>query len=196
MTITAAMVKELREKTNAGMMDCKNALKESNGDMEKAIAYLRKKGMVAAEKRSGRKAKEGLIDSYIHPGNRLGVLIEVNCETDFVAKNEEFKKFTRNMAMQVAASNPLVVKREDLSPEKIEKELDVYRGQAKEAGKPEGIIEKIAQGKLKKYYQDVCLLEQSFIRNPEKTVKDMVNDIRAIIGENIVIRRFERFQLG
>ncbi len=196
MTITAAMVKELREKTNAGMMDCKNALKESNGDMEKAIAYLRKKGMVAAEKRSGRQAKEGLIDSYIHPGNRLGVLIEVNCETDFVAKNEEFKKFTRNMAMQVAASNPLVVKREDLSPEKIEKELDVYRGQAKEAGKPEGIIEKIAQGKLKKYYQDVCLLEQSFIRNPEKTVKDMVNDIRAIIGENIVIRRFERFQLG
>ena len=196
MTITAAMVKELREKTNAGMMDCKEALQESNGDMEKAIDYLRKKGMAASEKRSGREAKEGLIDAYIHPGNRLGVLIEVNCETDFVAKNEEFKKFTRNMAMQVAASNPLVVKREDLSPEKIEKELDVYRGQAREAGKPEDIIDKIANGKLNKYYQDVCLLEQSFIRNPEKTVEDMVNDIRAIIGENIVIRRFERFQLG
>lgn len=194
--ITAAMVKELREKTNAGMMDCKKALMESNGDMEKAVEYLRKKGMAAAEKRAGREAKEGVVDAYIHPGNRLGVLVEVNCETDFVAKNEEFKKFARNMAMQIAASNPLVVKREELSQETIDKELDVYRSQARDSGKPENIIDKIAQGKLNKYYQEVCLLEQSYIRDPEKTVEDLVNEIRATIGENIVIRRFERFQLG
>ncbi len=196
MSITAAMVKELREKTGAGMMDCKNALQEGNGDIKKAIEYLRKKGMAAAQKRSVRTTKEGIIDAYIHPGNRLGVLIEVNCETDFVAKNEEFKKFIRNMAMQVAASNPLVVQKDDLSKEMIEKELEVYRSQAKEAGKPDNLIDKIAQGKLGKYYQEVCLLEQSYIRDPEKTVQDMVTDIRAVIGENIVIKRFERFQLG
>lgn len=196
MSITAAMVKELREKTGAGMMDCKNALQEGNGDIKKAIEYLRKKGMAAAQKRSVRTTKEGIIDAYIHPGNRLGVLIEVNCETDFVAKNEEFKKFIRNMAMQVAASNPLVVQKDDLSKEMIEKELDVYRSQAKEAGKPDNLIDKIAQGKLGKYYQEVCLLEQSYIRDPGKTVQDMVTDIRSVIGENIVIKRFERFQLG
>ena len=196
MSITAAMVKELREKTGAGMMDCKNALQEGNGDIKKAIEYLRKKGMAAAQKRSVRPTKEGIIDAYIHPGNRLGVLIEVNCETDFVAKNEEFKKFIRNMAMQVAASNPLVVQKDDLSKEMIEKELEVYRSQAKEAGKPDNLIDKIAQGKLGKYYQEVCLLEQSYIRDPGKTVQDMVTDIRSVIGENIVIKRFERFQLG
>ncbi|MCH8125846.1 translation elongation factor Ts [candidate division KSB1 bacterium] len=196
MSITAAMVKELREKTGAGMMDCKNALQEGNGDIKKAIEYLRKKGMAAAQKRSVRTTKEGIIDAYIHPGNRLGVLIEVNCETDFVAKNEEFKKFIRNMAMQVAASNPLVVQKDDLSKEMIEKELEVYRSQAKEAGKPDNLIDKIAQGKLGKYYQEVCLLEQSYIRDPGKTVQDMVTDIRSVIGENIVIKRFERFQLG
>ncbi len=196
MSITAAMVKELREKTGAGMMDCKNALQESKGDVEKAIDYLRKKGMAAAEKRSGRMTNEGIIDAYIHPGNRLGVLIEINCETDFVAKNEDFKNFVRNMAMQVAASNPLVVQKEDLSQEIVGKELEVYRSQAKEAGKPDNLIDRIAQGKLGKYYQEVCLLEQSYIRDPEKTVQDMVTDIRAIIGENIVIKRFERFQLG
>ena len=196
MSITAAMVKELREKTGAGRMDCKNALQEGNGDIKKAIEYLRKKGMAAAQKRSVRTTKEGIIDAYIHPGNRLGVLIEVNCETDFVAKNEEFKKFIRNMAMQVAASNPLVVQKDDLSKEMIEKELEVYRSQAKEAGKPDNLIDKIAQGKLGKYYQEVCLLEQSYIRDPGKTVQDMVTDIRSVIGENIVIKRFERFQLG
>ena len=196
MSITAAMVKELREKTGAGMMDCKNALQEGNGDIKKAIEYLRKKGMAAAQKRSVRTTKEGIIDAYIHPGNRLGVLIEVNCETDFVAKNEEFKKFIRNMAMQVAASNPLVVQKDDLSKEMIEKELEVYRSQAKEAGKPDNLIDKIAQGKLGKYYQEVCLLEQSYIRDPGKTVQDMVTDIRSVIGENLVIKRFERFQLG
>ena len=196
MSITAAMVKELREKTGAGMMDCKNALQEGNGDIKKAIEYLRKKGMAAAQKRSVRTTKEGIIDAYIHPGNRLGVLIEVNCETDFVAKNEEFKKFIRNMAMQVAASNPLVVQKDDLSKEMIEKELEVYRSQAKEAGKPDNLIDKIAQGKLGKYYQEVCLLEQSYIRDPGKTVQDMVTDIRSVIAENIVIKRFERFQLG
>jgi elongation factor Ts len=196
MTISAAQVKELREKTGAGMMDCKRALEDAKGDVEKAIELLRKKGIAAAEKRAGREAKQGLIDSYIHPGNRLGVLIEINCETDFVAKNEEFGQFVRNMAMQVAASNPKVVKREQLAQEEIDKELEIYRGQAKEAGKPDQIIDKIAQGKLEKFYQEVCLMEQSFIRDPEKTVQDVLTDLRAKIGENIIIRRFQRFQIG
>jgi elongation factor Ts len=196
MTISAAQVKELREKTGAGMMDCKRALEDAKGDVEKAIELLRKKGIAAAEKRAGRAAKQGLIDAYIHPGNRLGVLIEINCETDFVAKNEEFGQFVRNMAMQVAASNPRVVKREQLAQEEIDKELEIYRGQAKEAGKPDQIIDKIAQGKLEKFYQEVCLMEQSFIRDPEKTVQDVLTDLRAKIGENIIIRRFQRFQIG
>ncbi len=196
MTISAAQVKELREKTGAGMMDCKRALEDADGDVEKAIELLRKKGIAAAEKRAGRAVKQGLIDAYIHPGNRLGVLIEINCETDFVAKNEEFGQFVRNMAMQVAASNPRVVKREQLAQEEIHKELEIYRGQAKEAGKPDQIIDKIAQGKLEKFYQEVCLMEQSFIRDPEKTVQDVLTDLRAKIGENIIVRRFQRFQIG
>ncbi|MEE9169636.1 MAG: translation elongation factor Ts [bacterium] len=196
MTISAAQVKELREKTGAGMMDCKRALEDADGDVEKAIELLRKKGIAAAEKRAGRAVKQGLIDAYIHPGNRLGVLIEINCETDFVAKNEEFGQFVRNMAMQVAASNPRVVKREQLAQEEIDKELEIYRGQAKEAGKPDQIIDKIAQGKLEKFYQEVCLMEQSFIRDPEKTVQDVLTDLRAKIGENIIVRRFQRFQIG
>ena len=194
--VTAEMVKELREKTGAGVMDCKQALQEADGDFDKAIEILRKKGAASAQKRLGRETKEGVIDAYIHPGNRLGVLIEVNCETDFVARNEEFRQFVRNMAMQVAASNPLVVSREDLPQELVEKELEIYRSQAREQGKPEHIIDKIAQGKLEKYYQEVCLLEQAYIRDPDRTVEDILNEIRAKIGENIIIKRFVRYQLG
>jgi elongation factor Ts len=196
MAISADMVKQLREKTGAGIMDCKKALQENDGDIEQAIEWLRKKGMASAQKRSGRETKEGIIDSYIHPGNRIGVMIEVNCETDFVAKNEEFGKFVRNMAMQVAAANPLVVSREELSQDIIDKEMNIYREQALATGKPEHIVDKIAQGKLEKYYQEVCLLEQSYIREPDKTVETLLTDLRAKIGENINIKRFVRFQLG
>ena len=196
MAVTAGMVKELREKTGAGIMDCKQALQEAEGDFEKAVEILRKKGQASAQKRAGRETKEGVIDAYIHPGNRLGVLIEVNCETDFVARNEEFRQFVHNIAMQVAASNPMVISREDLPQEVVEKELEIYRSQAREQGKPEHIIDKIAQGKLEKFYQEACLLEQAYIRDPDRTVEDLLNEIRAKIGENIVIRRFVRYQLG
>ena len=196
MAISAGLVKELREKTGAGIMDCKKALKENDGDLEKAVEWLRKKGMASAKKRESRETKEGLIEAYIRPGNRIGVMIEVNCETDFVAKNDEFKQFVRNMAMQVAAANPLVVNREDLSPEQIEKEMNIYKEQAKNTGKPDHILEKIAQGKLDKFYQEVCLMEQSYIREPERPVADVLSDVRAKIGENIKIKRFVRYQLG
>ncbi|HDL17756.1 MAG TPA: translation elongation factor Ts [Bacteroidetes bacterium] len=196
MAISAGLVKELREKTGAGIMDCKKALQENDGDLEKAVEWLRKKGMASAKKRESRETKEGLIEAYIHPGNRIGVMIEVNCETDFVAKNDEFKQFVRNMAMQVAAANPLVVNREDLSPEQIEKEMNIYKEQAKNTGKPDHILEKIAQGKLDKFYQEVCLMEQSYIREPERPVADVLSDVRAKIGENIKIKRFVRYQLG
>jgi len=196
MAVGANLVMELRKKTGAGIMDCKKALQESNGDLEKAIEYLRKKGIASAQKRSGREAKEGIIDAYIHPGNRIGVLVEVNCETDFVANTDDFRQFVKNVAMQIAAANPLVVSREELSPEVIEKEKEIYREQVKASGKPEHIIEKIVNGKLEKYYQEVCLLEQGYIRDPEKTVKGLLTEIIAKIGENIVIRRFVRYQLG
>ena len=196
MAISADLVKQLREKTGVGIMDCKKALQETSGDMEKALEWLRKKGIASAQKRVGRETKEGVIDAYIHPGNRLGVMIEVNCETDFVAKNAEFQQFIRNMAMQVAAANPLVIARANLPAEIVERELNVYREQAKATGKPAAILDKIAQGKLEKYYQEVCLLEQSYIRDPERTIKDVLTEIRTKIGENIIIRRFVRFQLG
>ncbi len=196
MAITADLVKQLREKTGAGIMDCKKALQENDGDLNKATEWLRKKGITSAQKRVGRETKEGVIDAYIHPGSRLGVMIEVNCETDFVAKNSEFQQFVHNMAMQIAAANPLVVSREQLAAEVIERELNIYREQAKATGKPAAILEKIAQGKLEKYYQEVCLLEQSYIREPERTVEDVLTEIRARIGENILIKRFVRFQLG
>ncbi|NOY77316.1 MAG: translation elongation factor Ts [Calditrichaeota bacterium] len=196
MAVGANLVMELRKKTGAGIMDCKKALQESNGDLEKAVDYLRKKGIASAQKRSGREAKEGMIHAYIHPGNRIGVLVEVNCETDFVANTEDFRQFVKNVAMQIAAANPLVVSRDDLSPEVIEKEKDIYREQVKASGKPEHIIEKIVEGKLEKYFSEVCLLEQGYIRDPEKTVKDLLTEIIARIGENIVIRRFVRYQLG
>ncbi|HOR85131.1 MAG TPA: translation elongation factor Ts [Bacillota bacterium] len=194
--IKASDVKELRERTGSGMMDCKNALTESNGDMEKAIEILREKGLAAAAKKAGRIASEGIVDSYIHGGGRIGVLIEVNSETDFVAKNEEFKQFVKDMAMQVAASNPLYVKREDVDLHLIEKEKEIYRAQALNEGKPEKIIERMVEGRIEKYYKEICLLEQPFIKDTERTVNDILSSMIAKIGENISIRRFARFERG
>ncbi len=194
--IKASDVKELRERTGSGMMDCKNALTESNGDMEKAIEILREKGLAAAAKKAGRIASEGIVDSYIHGGGRIGVLIEVNSETDFVAKNEEFKQFVKDMAMQVAASNPLYVKREDVDLHLIEKEKEIYRAQALNEGKPEKIIDRMVEGRIEKYYKEICLLEQPFIKDTERTVNDILSSMIAKIGENISIRRFARFERG
>ena len=194
--ISASAVKELRERTGSGMMDCKKALTESNGDMEKAIEILREKGLAAAAKKAGRIASEGIVDSYIHGGGRIGVLIEVNSETDFVAANEEFRQFVKDMAMQVAASNPLYVKREDVDPKVIEKEREIYRAQALNEGKPEKIIEKMIEGRVEKYYKEICLLEQPFIKDTDKTVQEILTSLIAKIGENITIRRFVRFERG
>ncbi|MCK9216540.1 MAG: translation elongation factor Ts [Firmicutes bacterium] len=194
--IKASIVKELRERTGAGMMDCKKALVDTNGDMEKAIELLREKGLSAAAKRAGRIATEGIVESYIHGGGRIGVLIEVNSETDFVAKNEGFKNFVKDMAMQVAASSPLYISREHVDTELIEKEKEIYRAQAKNEGKPDNIIEKMVEGKIEKFYKEICLLEQPFIRDTDKTVNDVLLDLIARIGENITIRRFTRYELG
>jgi len=196
MAVNAADVKALREKTGAGIMDCKKALIETNGDTEKAVEYLRKKGLKTLEKKAGRETKEGIIQHYIHPGSRLGVLVEINCETDFVAKTDEFQNFTKNVAMHIAASNPVVIKRDELSQALIDKELEIYRTQAIEQGKPEKIIERVAQNKLEKYFQEVCLLEQGYIRDPNLTIEDLLKETVAKLGENIVIKRFIRFQLG
>lgn len=196
MAVSAASVKELREKTGAGMLDCKKALEEAGGDMEKAIEILREKGLSAAAKKAGRIATEGLVDSYIHAGGRIGVLVEVNCETDFVAKNEEFKAFVKDIAMQIAASSPLYVRREDVPQEELDKEREVLRAQALNEGKPEHIVDKIVEGRLNKYFEEVCLLEQQFIKDPDKTVSELLNEKIAKIGENISIRRFVRFELG
>lgn len=194
--ITADLVKELRERTGAGMMDCKKALIEAGGDIEKAIVYLREHGLAAAAKKAGRVTKEGRIEAYIHPGAKLGVLIEVNCETDFVANTDEYKNLCRELAMQVAASNPKYIKREDVPEEEVEKEAAILRNQALAEGKPEKVIEKIVSGRLEKFYQEVCLLEQPYIRDAEKTVKELLNEYIAKLGENIVVRRFVRFRLG
>ena len=194
--ISAAMVKQLREKTGAGMMDCKNALGEVGGDMEKAIEFLRKKGLATAQKRAGRAMTEGTIQSYIHMNAKLGVLVEVNCETDFVAKNADFQGFAKNIAMHIAASNPLGIAPEDISQEVIEKEKEIYRAQALDMGKPENVLDKIVDGKLKKFYQDNCLMNQPYVRNPEITVADLLNELIAKIGENISIKRFTRYQIG
>ena len=194
--IDASTVKELRERTGAGMMDCKKALVETNGDMEKAIKILREKGLAAAAKRAGRIASEGIVDSYIHGGGRIGVLIEVNSETDFVAKNEGFRAFVRDMAMQVAASNPLVVSREQVDSSIIEKEKEIYRLQALNEGKPEKIIDKMVEGRIEKYYKEICLLEQPFIRDTDKNVQDVLTELIAKMGENISIRRFVRYEMG
>ena len=194
--ISAAMVKQLREKTGAGMMDCKSALSEVGGDMEKAIEFLRKKGLATAQKRAGRAMTEGTIQSYIHMNAKLGVLVEVNCETDFVAKNDDFQGFAKNIAMHIAASNPLGIAPEDIPQEVIEKEKEIYRAQALDMGKPENVLDKIVDGKLKKFYQDNCLMNQPYVRNPEITVADLLNELIAKIGENISIKRFTRYQIG
>jgi len=190
------MVKDLRTKTGAGMMDCKEALTASAGDVEKAIEYLRKKGMSAATKRSSKAAKEGVVASYIHMGGRIGVMVEVNCETDFVAKTEDFQQMAKDIAMHVAASNPLFLKPEEIPPKVMEREKEIYRSQALAEKKPEKIWERIIEGKLKKYYEEVCLLQQKFIKNTDITVETLVSNMIAKTGENIMVRRFARFQLG
>lgn len=196
MEISAADVKNLREMTGAGMMDCKKALSESNGDMEKAIEYLRTKGLQKVEKKAGRQTQEGLIQAYIHPGSRLGVLVEINCETDFVARTDEFQGFVKDVAMQIAAAKPVVVDRAAIEQSVIDKEMQIYRAQAREQGKPENILDRFVAGKLEKYYQDICLLEQAFVKDPNKTIRDLLNEKIVKLGENIVIKRFVRYQLG
>ncbi len=194
--ISAAMVKQLREKTGAGIMDCKEALSECDSDTDKAIDFLRKKGLATAQKRAGRGTSEGLIQAYIHTGGKIGVLVEINCETDFVAKNDDFKEFTKNMAMHIAATNPVGISPEDVPQTIIEREKDIYRAQAREMGKPEKMIDKIAEGKLNKFYKDSCLLLQPYVRDPSVSIQDVLNDLIAKIGENITINRFSRLQIG
>jgi elongation factor Ts len=194
--ISAKLVKELREKTGAGMMDCKEALVASGGDMAQAVDFLRKKGLATAQKRAGRATSEGTLAAYIHMGGKLGVMVEVNSETDFVAKNDQFQEFAKNIAMHIAASNPLGIRPEDVPPEVVAKEREIYAVQAKETGKPEKVVEKIVEGKLKKFFEDNCLLQQRYVRNPDITVGDLLNELIAKIGENISIRRFVRFQVG
>ncbi len=192
----ATLVKQLREKTGAGILDCQKALQESGDDMEKAVDYLRQKGLAAAEKKAGRETNQGVIGAYIHSGNRIGVLIEVNCETDFVARNDEFQALVKDLSLQVAAANPRFVTREDVPPEVIDKEKTIYLAQAKEMGKPEAAWSKIVEGKLEKFYEENCLLEQVFIKDTTIAVKELVSQKIAKIGENITVRRFTRYQLG
>jgi len=194
--ISSVMVKELRTKTGAGMMDCKDALAASDGDFEKAIDFLRKKGLSAATKRSSKAAKDGTIASYIHMGGRIGVMVEINCETDFVAKTDAFQATAKDIAMHIAASNPLYVRPDEISENALTREKEIYRSQLLEEGKPQKIWDKIIEGKLKKYYEDVCLTEQKFIKNTDITVGTLINNLIANTGENIIIRRFARFQLG
>jgi elongation factor Ts len=196
MEISAQKVKELREKTGAGMMDCKKALTETGGDFEKAVNFLREKGIAKAASKAGRATKEGLVVSYIHPGDKLGVIVEINCETDFVARTDEFKQFAKDIAMQIAATNPLSISRDGVDPKIIEQETAIYRQQALNEGKPEKILDKIIAGKLDKFYAETCLMEQPFVKDGEKTIADLVNGMIAKMGENIGIRRFARFRLG
>ncbi len=196
MSIDAKTVKELRERTGAGMMDCKKALSETGGDMEKAIEYLRKAGMAAASKRAHREAAQGRVEAYIHPGNQIGVLLEVNAETDFVAKTDEFVHFCHEVAMHVAAARPLAVGREDLDPAAIEKEREILRDQVKASGKPENVWDKIVEGRMGKFYQESCLLEQPWVRDPKVTIEDLRKQLSGKMGENIIVRRFAVFQIG
>ena len=196
MEINAHLVRDLREKTGAPIMDCKKALQEVDGDIEKAIDRLREKGMKASLGKSGRSAHEGLVDAYIHPGNKIGVMVEVNCETDFVARTEQFKELVKNLSMHIAASNPRYLTREEVSPEIADKEKDVYRNQALREGKPEKIIDRIVEGKMEKFFSEVSLMEQSYVREPEITIKGLIDSHISQLGENIVVRRFSRFQLG
>ncbi|MBU8909722.1 MAG: translation elongation factor Ts [Desulfobacterales bacterium] len=194
--ISAAMVKELREATGSGIMDCKRVLAEAEGDMEKAIDLLRKKGLAKAAKRAGRSTSEGIIYSYIHTGAKLGVLLEVNCESDFVAKTEDFQKFVKNIAMHVAATNPAGLNPEDVDQAVVEKEKEIFRAQMIEEGKPENIIDKIVEGKVEKFYKDVCLMSQQYVKDPQKTITEVLKETIGKIGENIQIKRFARFQIG
>ncbi len=194
--ITANLVKELREKTGAGMMECKKALETAGGDLEKATQNLREQGQARAASRAGRTAKEGIVYSYIHPGDRLGVLLELNCETDFVARTDDFRNLAKDLAMQIAAASPLVIHREELASELLEKEREIFRQQAKNEGKPEKIVDRIVEGKLEKYFQEAVLMEQLFVKDQNRTIKELVNGAVAKIGENIIPRRFVRFRLG
>ena len=196
MEVSAAVVKELREKTGAGFMDCKKALAETGGSLEKAVDYLRQKGLAAAAKKADRVATDGAVGAYVHPGGKIGVLVEVNCETDFVARTTEFQALLKDIAMQVAAASPRYVRREDVLAEELEKEKSIYRQQALEAGKPERVVEKIIEGKMDRFYSEVCLLEQAFIKDPDKKVSAIVNEAVARLGENIQVRRFARYHLG
>lgn len=196
MSSLSALVKELRGKTGAGILDCQKALQDTGNDVEKAIDLLRQKGLAAAQKKAGRETKEGIISSYIHSGAKIGVLLEVNCETDFVARNDEFQAFVKEVALQIAASHPLFIKREDIPPDLIEREKNIYLAQMKESGKPEAAWEKIIKGKLEKYYQEQCLLEQAFIKDPGISIQDLLSQKIAKLGENLTISRFTRYQLG
>jgi elongation factor Ts len=195
-TVSAESVKTLRARTGAGIMDCKEALAETNGDMEKAIEHLRKKGIATAQKRAARATSEGVVQSYIHLGGKIGVIVEVNCETDFVAKTDDFKEFAKNIAMHIAASRPLGIVPEDVPPAVVDKEKEIYRHQAKEMGKPENMLEKIVEGKMSKFYKDSCLMQQPYVRDPNLSIADVLNDMIAKTGEKITINRFARFQIG
>lgn len=195
-TIDAGMVKQLREKSGAGIMDCKQALTECNGDIEKSIEFLRKKGLATAQKRAGRATAEGVVQSYIHMGGKIGVLVEVNCETDFVAKTADFAEFAKNIAMHIAATNPVGITAADVPAEMVEKEKEIYRAQALEMGKPEKMLDKIAEGKLNKFFKENCLMQQAYVKDPGLTIEDYQNDVIAKTGEKISIKRFARFQIG
>jgi len=194
--VSANMVKELREKTGAGMMDCKKALTETGGDFQKALDYLRQKGLATAAKRAGRVASEGRVGSYIHAGGEIGVMVEVNCETDFVAKTDDFQAFAKDVAMHIAASNPSYIRREEVTADVLDREKEIYRAQARDAKKPEKVMEKIVEGKLEKFYGEVCLLEQAFVKDPDITIQDLLNGLIGKLGEKIEIRRFTRYQVG
>jgi elongation factor Ts len=194
--ISLELIKQLRERTAAGFSDCKKALEEAGGDIEKAIDILRKKGLAIAAKRAGKEAKEGIVEAYIHANKKIGVLVEINCETDFVARTDEFREFAHNVAMQIAATNPISITREEVPTEVLEREKRIYEEQLREAGKPENVIPKILEGKLEKFYKENVLLEQPFIKNPELTIQDLLNELMSKTGEKIVIRRFARFQVG
>ena len=196
MKITSQMVKELRDKTNAGMMDCKKALGETEGDMEKAVDLLRQKGLAVAQKRAGRATSEGVVQTYIHAGSKLGVMVEVDCETDFVAKTDDFQNFAKEIAMHVAAMSPVAVCREDVPEDLVARESEIYKKQAMDSGKPEEIAEKMVSGKVDKFFSEISLLEQKFVKNPDLTIQDILNDLIARMGENISIKRFVRFQVG
>ena len=196
MELNASVVKELREKTGAGFMDCKKALAETGGNLEKAVDYLRQKGLAAAAKKADRVAADGAVGAYVHPGGKIGVLVEINCQTDFVARTTEFQTLLKDMAMQIAAASPRFVKREEVPGDEIAKEQEIYHRQALESGKPERVIEKIVEGKMERFYSEVCLLEQAFIKDPDRKVSDIINDAITRLGEKIEVRRFARYHLG